>query len=65
MAEQAKKTKKSRKFGRNKVFCERYRREGRREKAKTRQLKKHLARFPDDLCATEAFKRLATFKKAA
>jgi len=40
-----------RKYGRNKVWCENYRRDGTREKNKAIRLAKHLARFPDDLVA--------------
>ena len=52
--QKAKKTKKQRKFGRSAVYCELYRRTNRRAKNKIVRLKKHLIRFPDDKCATNA-----------
>tara|TARA_Y100000310_G_scaffold88297_1_gene85198 strand:+ start:2951 stop:3214 length:264 start_codon:yes stop_codon:yes gene_type:complete len=39
------------KYGRNKVWCENYRRSGRREFNKGERLMKHTARFPDDMVA--------------
>lgn len=48
--------KKNRKHGRNKLFCERYRREGRREKNKAIRLRKHLRRHPRDTVAMQADK---------
>ena len=41
----AKKTKKHRKHGRNKAFCERYLAEGRREKNKARRQARHQLRI--------------------
>lgn len=56
MSEQKKsnKSKRNRKWGRNKLFCEMYRRIGRREKNKAIKLKKHLALYPGDNCARVA-----------
>jgi len=48
LPKRAKKTKKNRKHGRNKVWCEVYRREGRREKNKCKRLRKHIVRHPND-----------------
>jgi len=50
--------KKNRKHGRNKTGCERYRREGRREKNKARRLRRHLRHNPQDRTARFALKRL-------
>lgn len=47
----------ARKYGRNKLCCDTYRREGRRERNKLIKLKKHLVRFPDDRCATDAYNK--------
>lgn len=44
----AKGGKKNRKHGRNKKSCERYRLEGRAGKNKTRRLKRHAKRHPND-----------------
>lgn len=51
-------SKKNRKFGRNKVFCEAYRRSGRREKNKARRIERHLRIYPGDGCAREALNKL-------
>ena len=40
--------KKNRKHGRNKKFCERYLKEGRRETNKVRKLVRHTKKFPND-----------------
>lgn len=40
--------KKNRKHGRNKKFCERYFKEGRRESNKGRKLIRHIKKFPND-----------------
>lgn len=50
----AKKTKKGRKHGRNKKWCENYRNRGQRERNKLRRLVKHLTRHPGDRCASAA-----------
>lgn len=50
----AKKTKKNRKHGRNKNSCLFYKNSKRREHNKVIRLKKHLARFPNDACASTA-----------
>jgi hypothetical protein len=50
----AKKTKKHRKHGRNKVFCLRYRNEDREAKNKVKKLVRHLAKFSNDNCAKVA-----------
>lgn len=50
--------KKSRKWGRNKRFCEHYRLSNRREHNKARRLLKHLRRFPADACAQTALEGL-------
>ena len=50
----AKMTKKQRKWGRNATFCLYYKNSNRREKNKVKKLKKHLLRFPSDLCALKA-----------
>lgn len=46
--------KKNRKHGRNKEFCDRYSREGRRERNKARKLTRHLKKFPSDGVARKA-----------
>ena len=55
----AKGGKKNRKFGRNKTWCERYRAEHRREKAKFRKITAHLTQHPEDAAAAESLKRYA------
>lgn len=50
----AKKTKKGKKVGRNSLSCQRYKLEHRRERNKLKRLKRHLNKFPHDLCATKA-----------
>jgi hypothetical protein len=52
--------KKVRKRGRNKVYCEWYRRVWQREKNQLRNLKKHMAGHPNDLVAGVAFRRCQT-----
>ena len=56
--EQAKKSKKNRKTGRNAVYCKFYAQTHRRERNKIVKLKKHLKAFPDDKCAQDTLKRL-------
>lgn len=43
-----------RKIGRNRVECERYRKQGRREKNKLRKLARHVRDFPNDEAARRA-----------
>jgi len=50
----AKKSKKNRKHGRQSVYCLHYKNSHRREQNKLVNLKKHLARFPDDATAKAA-----------
>jgi hypothetical protein len=50
----AKKTKKNRKHGRNSSSCVFYKNSKRREHNKVIRLKKHLVRFPGDVCAKKA-----------
>jgi hypothetical protein len=52
--QRAKKTKKNRKWGRNKVFCDTYKRTNQEEKNRIKRLNKHLTRFPNDLVASKA-----------
>jgi hypothetical protein len=52
---------KNRKWGRNKAFCEAYRRENRREKNKALRLKKHIVRQPNDTVGAAAFERYREF----
>jgi len=54
MAQKAKTGKKQRKWGRNAAYCLRYKNSHRREQNKARRLRKHLERFPGDLCAKKA-----------
>ena len=54
MKEQAKKTGKGRKIGRNKPWCLAYSLRRQREKNKAVRLRKHLARLPGDNCASAA-----------
>ncbi len=58
MSKKKDKGNKNRKYGRARVGCERYRREGRREKNKARKLKRHLKNQPGDRAATAALKGL-------
>ncbi|MCG8434410.1 MAG: hypothetical protein MJA83_10300 [Gammaproteobacteria bacterium] len=46
------------KIGRNKVFCQRYLMERRREKNKIRKLKRHLKCYPNDAQAENALRIL-------
>ena len=46
------------KFGRNKIWCERYRNEGRREKNKLRKLLTRLNHHPNDRAALSAVTNL-------
>lgn len=56
MAEKTRKGgKKNRKHGRNKVWCEGYRRRGQRLKNKAKRLRKHLDKYPGDRCAFDAY----------
>jgi hypothetical protein len=50
----AKKTKKGRKTGRNKLSCSRYKLEHRREKNKLRRLMRHIKKHLADNCAIQA-----------
>jgi hypothetical protein len=50
----AKKTKKGRKTGRNKLSCLRYKLEHRREKNKLRRLLRHIKKHIADNCAIQA-----------
>lgn len=52
--QKAKTGKKQRKWGRSKPYCLAYQNSHRREHNKIRDLKKHLKRFPDDVCAAAA-----------
>lgn len=52
----AKKGKKNRKFGNNKVYCTRYKNEGRQEKNRIRRIKRHIKKQPNDLVAQEVLK---------
>lgn len=46
----------ARKYERNKLFCDTYRRTSRREHNKLIKLRKHLNRFPNDKVAQNAVK---------
>lgn len=50
----AKKSKKNRKHGNNSAYCVFYKNSKRRERNKVIRLKKHLTRFPNDVCAKTA-----------
>lgn len=54
----AKGGKKNRKYLRNKPFCERYAKEGRRERNKAKKLKRHMKKYPDDQQAAKCLKGL-------
>jgi hypothetical protein len=56
--QKAKQSKKQRKFGRNAVTCDIYRREGRETKNKIRRLRKRVANHPNDRCAVHALAQL-------
>ena len=58
LRQKAKKTKKHRKHGRNKVRCEVYRREGRETKNQIRRLRERVAKHPNDKVAQAALARL-------
>jgi len=51
--------KKSRKIGRDKKDCERYRARGIREKNKRRKLTRHVALYPNDKVAAVALRQFA------
>ena len=51
----------SRKYDRNKVWCQAYRARGQREKNKAVRLSKHIARHPANRCATAALSRVAPY----
>jgi hypothetical protein len=51
--------KKNRKHGNNKLFCEKYEREGRRLKNKIRRMIRHIKRFPDDFQAVNRLKAIS------
>lgn len=55
---------KNRKWGRNKAFCENYRKTHRREVNKLRRLNKHIVLCPNDSCAADAINRLNLLVKA-
>ena len=44
---------KNRKHGRNKIWCDAYRKRGQREKNKAKKVLKHLAQHPNDNVAKE------------
>lgn len=48
-------SKKNRKFERNKIWCANYRARGQREKNKAKKLAKHLSRHPADNTARNAY----------
>lgn len=50
----AKGSKQRRKYGRNAVFCGRYKNENRQEKNKIKKLVKHLTKYVNDNCAKVA-----------
>lgn len=50
-------SKKSKKYGRNAVWCKVYRLTNRREKNKIKKLQKRLLRFPEDASALTAMER--------
>ena len=54
----AKGSKKNRKVGRSKIACQAYSNSNRREHNKARRLKKHMAKWPNDKCATAALARV-------
>lgn len=47
---------KSKKKGRNKVWCDLYRKRGQREKNKRVKIQRHIKKFPNDLQAQKALK---------
>mgnify|MGYP001412824509 CR=1 FL=1 len=49
----------TRKYDRNKVWCQAYRARGQREKNKAVRLRKHIVRHPADHCAVDALSRVA------
>lgn len=53
----AKDSKKQRKVGRNAVYCKNYKNRNVRERNKIVRLRRHLARFGGDRCATTAVDR--------
>lgn len=62
MSFQRKKGKKgSKKYGRNKIKCERYSREKRREKNKIRKIRKHLRTHPRNKVAQKRLNELIAF----
>jgi len=50
---------KGRKIGRNKTFCENYKRTKRREHNKGRRLVKYLRKHPQDLVARKALRKIS------
>lgn len=50
----AKKSKKNRKWDRNRAFCLHYKNSNQREKNKVKKLTRHLALFANDRCAVHA-----------
>jgi hypothetical protein len=53
----------NKKYGRNKPWCEAYRKRGQQEINQAIGLIKHLERFPDDLCALRRFGELPELAK--
>ena len=47
------------KIGRNRIPCERYRAQGRRERNKLRKLRKHVRGYPGDLAAKRCLVAMA------
>lgn len=54
----AKGGKKNRKVGRNKLYILKYRAEHRYEKNKARKMRRHLAKHPNDGCASQCLVRI-------
>ena len=52
-----KKGKKTRKYDRNRKWCQSYRNRNQREKNKVKKLRRHLARYPDDKVAAKVLER--------
>jgi hypothetical protein len=53
--------KKNRKWNRNKLFCQAYRNENRREKNKARKLLRHLRKHSNDNVAVGCFDKLKNY----
>lgn len=52
---------KNRKVGRNANYCKMYSLSHRYERNKAKKLKRHLKRFPGDVCASARLKELAAY----